>query len=361
MSHAPQVESARAAALARITATARDTAAPPVVYDYSEVFRHFRPIFESADVTIANLETTLRSDPPYTGYPSFAAPAELAFALREAGVTIATTANNHICDKGAAGIRRTLAILDSAEIMHTGAFLDSADRQARNPLRFSAGGMRFALLAYTYGTNGLAVPKGMMVNLTDTAVIARDLALARAGDTTDCVIVSYHWGEEYRTRPTQAQRRLAEWTRARGADIIIGGHPHVVEPIEVHLGTDTFAGPSADSPDVSIAGPAAGLPAVVGATYFSLGNFVSNQRGRRSDGGIVAEITVRRTDSLPVSYEFGWRLGWVHTFLRDGRHHYQVLPADALDTLPEPALSAARRFAVDTRELLRSDSLAVEK
>ncbi len=334
MSHAPQVEAART----------------PAGYDYTGVFRHFRPIFERADIAVANLETTLRSAPPYTGYPSFAAPAELAFALREAGIDIVTTANNHICDKGAAGIRSTLALLDSAGVAHTGVFLDSVDRRARNPLRFDAGGLRFALLAYAYGTNGLPVPHGMMVNLIDTTVIARDLAAVREGQT-DCVIVSYHWGEEYRSEPTRAQRRLAEWTRERGADLIIGGHPHVVEPVEAHYNADSTA--------------------VTGATYYSLGNFVSNQRRRHTDGGIVAEITLTRIDTpaidsaatakSPVIYAPGWRLAWVQTFWRDGARRYEVLPAPALDTLPEPARSAALLFASDTRSILFSaDSVFTE-
>ncbi len=327
MSHSPQVAAARTA---------------DGGYDYSGVFRNFRPIFEGAHVAIANLETTLRNRPPFTGYPSFAAPAPLAFDLRRAGIDIVTTANNHICDKGAGGIRSTLAILDSAGIRHTGAFLDSADRRARHPLRFTAGGLRFALLAYTYGTNGIPVPRGMIVNPIDTAVIARDLAGLRrrggdgmGGDGTgadsvgvDVVIVSYHWGEEYRSQPTREQRRIADWTRARGADLIIGGHPHVVEPIELHFDADSTA--------------------VTGATFFSLGNFVSNQIRRYCDGGIAADVTLVRRDSLPLRWDVGWRLAWVNTPLRDGVRRYEVMPAPALDTLP----AAAATFAADTRKLL---------
>jgi poly-gamma-glutamate synthesis protein (capsule biosynthesis protein) len=315
MSHTPQLTAA----------------ATPGGYDFTEVFERIKPLFGNdgrdrfgrptlQTVAIANLETTLRTDPPYTGYPSFAAPAALATAMRRAGIDIATTANNHICDKGAAGIRSTLALLDSAGIRHTGAFRDSTDHRARNPLRFEAGDLSFALLAYTYGTNGLPVPRGMIVNLIDTAVIARDLAAARTSQT-DVVIVSYHWGEEYRTQPTSAQRRLADWTHAHGADIVIGGHPHVVQPVE-------------------------------GATYYSLGNFVSNQRGRRTDGGIAADITVTQQDTLPPTFDFGWQALWVHTPYRDGFRRYEVLPAAALDTLTGTADRAARQFLDDTRALL---------
>ncbi len=327
MSHTPQVWAARTAG----------------GYDYEEVFRHFRPIFDSADLVIANLETTLRISPPYTGYPCFSAPAELAFAMRAAGIDIATTANNHICDKHAGGIRSTLALLDSAGIAHTGAFLDSAHRRRLNPLRRDVNGLRFALLTYTYGTNGIPVPRGMKVNLIDTAVIAADLASV-ARDSTDCVIVSYHWGDEYRQKPGRAQRELAAWTRARGADIVIGGHPHVVQPFEAHYNADSTA--------------------VTGATYYSLGNFVSNQRRRYTDGGMMAEITVIKVDSLPVSYDLAYRLFWVYTPYRGGVRRFTVLPSPVADTmtLRDSTRWQYERFMRDSRKLLSmADSVFVEK
>ena len=341
MSHGPQITAARTT---------------DGGYDYADVFSRVRPIFDNADVVVANLETTLRTTPPYTGYPRFAAPAELAAGMHEAGIDIVTLANNHICDKGRAGIISTIAIVDSAGLGRTGAFADSADRTAHNPLRFTAGGLRFALLNYTYGTNGMPVPKGLQVNLIDTAIIARDLAVARRDDP-DCVIVSYHWGEEYCRQPTRIQRELAAWTHARGADIIIGGHPHVVEPVEAHYNSDSSR--------------------LVGATYYSLGNFVSNQRFSHTDGGMIAEITVTKTepsisaatsglfgapDSLvatghTICYDLAYRLVWVDTPVREGIRRYEVLPSPEADTLP-----AARRFFDNTRRLLSGiDSVIVEK
>ncbi|MDR0907236.1 MAG: CapA family protein [Rikenellaceae bacterium] len=317
MSHLPQVRAARA---------------EDGTYDYSEVFRHVKPIFDSADVVVANLETTLRDAPPYTGYPLFAAPAELAFAMRTAEVDVATFANNHTLDKGAEGIRSTLRLLDSAGIAHTGAFRDSTDRARRNPLGFSAGGLRFVLFNYTYGTNGIPVPRDVVVNLIDTVAIARDLAGVNR-DSVDCVIVCYHWGEEYRTRPNRAQKTLAAWTRSRGADLIIGGHPHVVQPIEVHYNSDSSA--------------------VTGATYYSLGNFVSNQRQRGTDGGMIAEVTLTRTDTLPLAWDIGYRLVWVYTPVRAGVRRFTVLPASAADTLLSRDTTALRHFRHFTHNIRR--------
>jgi poly-gamma-glutamate synthesis protein (capsule biosynthesis protein) len=324
MSHLPQVAAARI---------------DDGTYDYGEVFRHVKPIFDSADVVVANLETTLRDKAPYTGYPTFAAPGELAFAMRDAGVDVATFANNHTCDKGARGIRSTLHLLDSAGIAHTGAFLDSADRANRNPLKFTAGGLRFALFNYTYGTNGIPAPRGMVVNLIDTAVIARDL-VSIDRDSVDCVIVSYHWGDEYRSKPNYTQKTLAAWTRSKGADLIIGGHPHVIQPIEVHYNADSSA--------------------VVGATYYSLGNFVSNQRRRHTDGGMMAEVTVSRTDSLPLVWNVGYRLTWVYTPYCQGLRRFSVLPTQVADSLlaRDSTLWQYTRFLRDTHRLL-TDTLAV--
>ncbi len=325
MSHEPQVTAAR-----------RVDSLGDVYYDYAEVFDHFEPIFGEADVVIANLETTLRNTPPYTGYPAFAAPAELAFAMQRSGIDIVTIANNHTCDKGSRGIRSTLNILDSAGLRHTGAFIDTIDRAARNPLYFNAGGLQFALLTYTYGTNGVPVPRGMVVNPIDTALIARDIS-GICRDSIDCVIVSYHWGDEYRSKPNNTQTRLAAWTRDRGVDIVMGGHPHVIEPMEVHYRVDSLS----DS-------------TVVGATYYSLGNFVSNQRRRYTDGGMTAEIVVTKIGSGPVTYAPEYRLFWVYTPVVEGVMRYRVLPSEVADTMSFDANSRAQYelFMRDSRGLL---------
>lgn len=327
MSHSPQVAAARTAD----------------GYDYEEVFRHFKPVFYSADLVIANLETTLRTHTPYTGYPSFAAPAQLAFAMRGAGIDVATTANNHICDKGAKGIRSTISILDSAGIAHTGAFCDSLRWRLQHPLYKEVNGLRFAVLSYTYGTNGIPVPRGMIVNPIDTVHIAADLARIDR-DSTDCVIVCYHWGDEYRQKPNRAQKELAAWTRERGADIIIGGHPHVVQPFEAHYGADSAA--------------------ITGATYYSLGNFVSNQRRRYTDGGMMADITITKVDSLPPVYDLGYRLFWVYTPYRGGVRRFTVLPSAVADTMTARDSTHWQydRFMRDSRRLLSAaDSVFTEK
>ena len=225
-------------------------------------------------------------------------------------------ANNHCCDGGAAGVRTTVAELGRCGILHTGVFTDSLDRAANNPLWVERYGVRFALLNYTYGTNGIPVPAGVEVNLIDTARMAADLAAARRG-APDCVAVCIHWGNEYERRENAVQRHLAQFLRRHGADLVVGSHPHVVQPFD------------ADSSHVVL---------------YSLGNFVSNQRRRYCDGGVVAEIEAVRHPDGRMSYSLEAVPVWV------AMPGYRVVPSEVGDTMALPEAYAL--FREDVAEVL---------
>ena len=229
--------------LPQVTAARRETG-----FDYREVFAHLHRRFRAADLVIVNLETTLTRTDRYTGYPCFRSPAALADALRDAGVDVAVLANNHCCDGGLRGVRTTVDALDERGIRHTGMFSDSTDYQTNNPLYLERNGIRIALVNYTYSTNGLPVPRPALVNPLDTVRMAADLARIDR-DSVDCIVACVHWGNEYERHPDAQQRRMAGFLRRHGVDLIVGSHPHVVQPFE------------RDS---------------AGVTLFSLGNFVSN-------------------------------------------------------------------------------------
>lgn len=303
MQHMPQVEAARRAE----------------GFDYDTWLECVRPLFRAADLTVVNLETTLTRRNRYTGYPLFRSPAALAGALRRAGVDVACLANNHCCDGGAEGVRTTLGVLDSCGIRRTGVFADSVDCKTHNPLYLTCRGIRFALLNYTYGTNGMPVPAGARVNLIDTVRMARDLAAARKAEV-DCRIVCIHWGNEYERHPSPSQRALAAFLRRHGADLIVGSHPHVVQPCE------------ADSTHVVL---------------YSLGNFVSNQRRRYTDGGLVARIAASKHPDGRMTYSLETIPVWVQL------PHYRVLPPSAADTMTLPA--AYRLFREDVEALTGTD------
>ena len=320
MQHMPQIRAAQ-----------RDS-----TYDYSSTFRYLRPFLDTADIAIFNLEATL-STGRYSGYPLFAAPVELASALRNCGVDAVTLANNHMLDRGRTGVLSTIGALDSAGIRHTGVFVDSAGYRTGTPLIFDVRGIRVALLNYTYGTNGMPVHGETIVNLIDTARIAADLTLT-AEHLPDVTVVCFHWGDEYHRKPNAEQRRLAEWCHASGVDIVVGGHPHVLQPIEHH--SDSVGGKR-------------------GLTAYSLGNLVSNQRKRHRDGGILLRLDVAVCDSLPPAVEASYLPVWVYTPTVDGRREYIILPSPVADTMlvGVPEKAAYDTFMTDTRELLRDSTI----
>lgn len=289
-------------------------------YSFDRSFEYVAPMLREADLAIVNLETTLSRRPPYTGYPMFRTPAELATTLRSVGIDAVGLANNHICDRGAAGIRTTIEVLDSLQIMHTGAFVDSLSRQ---PLYLSANGLTIALLNYTYGTNGLPTPRGMVVNRIDTVQMAEDIASIDRSQT-DAVCVMVHWGEEYQRRPNRAQRVVAEFCRRQGVELIVGSHPHVAQPIEC------------DS-------------AARWAVVYSLGNMVSNQQWRYSDGGLLVEVTLSRVEDRAVSMCVRPEPIWVLC------PEYRIVPQSVGDTLTMSSVARGRyrQFVNDCQMLLK--------
>lgn len=284
-------------------------------YDYSSSFEAVRALLTEADVTVVNLETTLSEKPPYTGYPLFRSPAALAHELARCGVDVACLANNHALDGGARGVRQTVEVLDSCGIRHTGVFCDSTDYAAHRILRFERDGIRVALVNYTYGTNGMPLPEGMAMHRMDTIRMKQDLQ--EAARESDCVVAVMHWGIEYERQPNRVQRRLAAFLHRHGVDVVIGHHPHVIQPYE------------ADSTRIC---------------FYSLGNFVSNQRKRYCDGGLVARVRIMKGVNGMLRYAAEAIPVWVE------RPQYRVLPLFSEDTILRS--EACRLFLSDTEQLL---------
>lgn len=300
-------------------------------YDYRDCFRWIAPHLRAADLTIGNLELTL-AGPPYKGYPQFSAPDALVRDLKNAGVDVLVTANNHSMDRGKAGVVRTIEVLAQEQLLATGTFKDSTARAQQYPLVIEKNGFRISLLNYTYGTNGIAVTPPVIVNLIDTVQIKADLQAAQS-QKPDVTIVFFHWGGEYQSQANAWQRRLTELCFREGAQLIIGAHPHVLQPMEWH-------------------------PEKNRLVAYSLGNFVSGQRPRYRDGGATLRVVLRKavTDSVATTTieQARYHLQWVH---RDARQHYFVLPAAdfATDTvlLATPvARQALQQFLKDSRDLL---------
>jgi poly-gamma-glutamate synthesis protein (capsule biosynthesis protein) len=307
-------------------------------YDYRHVFQFVKPILKEADFAIGNLEVTL-GGPPYTGYPQFSSPDELAQALQGAGFDLLTLANNHAVDRGNPGIRRTLETLDRLSLLHTGVFTSAQDRASRYPLRLRLNGIAFAFFNATYGTNGLKTTPPCLVNSIDKKELAKDVQRARK-DGADVVIVVLHWGEEYSVKPSRQQEKLAAFLHRRGVDVILGSHPHVVQPIAV-----TRRKTREGKKDC--------------VTFFSHGNFVSNQRKLHTDGGIVGHVEFVKEKGIVRVENPGYTPVWVWRKAKDGnRHQFQVVPVSFFESqedfflLDDKEKAALRQFADDTRALL---------
>jgi poly-gamma-glutamate capsule biosynthesis protein CapA/YwtB (metallophosphatase superfamily) len=197
-------------------------------YDFRPMFRAIRPIVRSADLALCHVETPMGAG-PLSGYPVFNSPPELARAIAWAGWDACSTASNHSVDRGQEGIETTARALRRAGVRHTGSFRSPA--QARRILFLDAGGVRVAFLSYTYGTNGIPAPHEWSVNIASEWKIARDARRARRRGA-DLVVVNVHWGSEYVHEPSGQQLALARaLVKRRAADVIVGQHAHVVQPI----------------------------------------------------------------------------------------------------------------------------------
>lgn len=309
------------------------------VYDYTPVFQYVKPIISKYDLAVANLEVTLAGE-PFTGYPQFSAPDELANAAKDAGFDVLCTANNHSCDRGDKGVIRTVKTLKKMDIARTGTFTDSTDFRSNHPLMIHKNDITIALFNYTYGTNGLPFHYPAMVNLIDSVHLVSDLKAARQPDI-DFIIVYLHWGQEYQSHPNQVQEDLAQLAFMNGADVVIGSHPHVLQRMEYYTPSDSTNGQ---------------------LIVYSLGNYVSNQRDRFRDGGAMVSFTLSKDWNGRLVSEPKYHLTWVYTPIEEGKKQYYILPVTKFENeakIDAASLNKMKQFAEDSRRLMEKENLEV--
>ena len=268
-------------------------------YDYARIMGGAGPWVEAADYAVVNLETTLSGGPPYSGYPAFNSPDDMAHDLKALGFDLCLTANNHSLDRGFSGLSRTLDVLDEAGLRHVGSSRTQEEFD-RNTVVADVGGVSVAFLGYTYGTNGIPIAEEndfclnrfntdynstcstldeaklntdylTTLSKPDRDRLAGDLEAARALDT-DLIAVMIHWGLEYRLTQNRYQEELADFLFEHGADIILGGHSHVPQPMELRTLPDGRQG----------------------FVCYSLGNFISSQTKPNTDTTAVLTLTLTR-------------------------------------------------------------------
>lgn len=315
-------------------------------YEYDGVFEYVKDIISSYDLSVVNLECTFGGK-PYKGYPQFSAPEELGAAMKRAGFNVILTANNHSCDRHKIGIVNTIDVLDSLSLEHLGTYRNRVEANENHPLILDTNGFRIAFLNYTYGTNGIPVPEPTVVNIIDTSMIKTDLKMARKAKV-DLIIVLYHWGLEYKRFPNQKQKQLVGFSLKNGADYIIGSHPHVIQPMEF-----------IDHPHKK------NRKSIV---VYSLGNYVSNQRKRFTDGGAMVGIHVSKevrvdTSSKQLVFEevvtdsVGYYLTWVYKEWAEGKNKFYIIPVSdyenkSIHVKGEKYKSAVELFIDDSRKHL---------
>ncbi|MBK7133285.1 MAG: CapA family protein [Bacteroidales bacterium] len=312
-------------------------------FNYDDVFRYISPVISKADIAIANLEVTLAGK-PYKGYPQFSSPADLAVACRNAGFDCLVTANNHAADRGKQGIISTINKLDSIGMPHTGTFLNRISRDTLSPLMIHRNGVSAAVLSYTFSTNGIKVPEPVVVNMLDKEIITNDIKKAKNKEP-DIVVLFLHWGTEYDTVPSKNQSDLAATLLSAGADLVIGSHPHVLQKM-VWL-KDQLSGKD-------------------GIVVYSLGNFVSNQRKPKTDGGSIVSIEfIRDNESYKIS-NAGYYLTWVYTPIENYRKKFFILPCSEFESnfafFKTPAdWLQMKKFQNESRKLLNEQNLGIKE
>lgn len=240
-------------------------------YDFRKMFSSVKKYIESSDIAIANSETMIGGvEIGLSDYPNFNSPKEVGDMLKWSGFDIVTLANNHTLDRGLRGVTAGLENWDKIGLVKTGAA--RSFKEQNKIATFKTNDITFSTLSYTYGTNGIAVPYGKeyVVNVFDKKQMSRDIKKAKA--VSDVVIVAMHWGNEYETVPNKQQKVWAKWLADQGVHIILGSHPHVLQPPAWVTGKNGFQ------------------------TYviYSMGNYISAQEGvSRLIGGIFG-LTIEK-------------------------------------------------------------------
>ncbi len=201
-------------------------------YNFKPMYSDAADLIASADIAFINQETLMAGDEKYglSGYPHFNSPQDLGHELYDLGFDIVNIANNHMLDKGANGLSDTLDFYDTLDFMMIGGYRNQADYDTVRIYEHE--GVKIAMLSYTQHTNGLSLPSSseLVVPIMEEDVIKHHVKSAK--EQADLVFVSVHWGEEHYTKPVEFQEKYAQIMADAGVDVIIGHHPHVIEPIE---------------------------------------------------------------------------------------------------------------------------------
>lgn len=291
-------------------------------YDFSFCYERIADTVAAADVATINQETPIAKSYKPSGYPLFNSPTELGQEVADIGFDVVNLANNHMLDKTSKGLLETIEFWDGVSgVVRTGAYKDKADLE--NVEYIERDGIKIGLVGVTQYTNGLSLPDDSPLEFLYTSETeAIEQKIKAAADACDVVLVNAHWGSEYTTTPSQDQKNLAKQMAAWGADIIIGHHPHVLQPIEWLE--------NADGSQTLVA--------------YSLGNFISQQNtAARVIGGMLHYDVTVDPQSKAVSVS-NVRFETIVTHYVSGSHDVQIYPlSQYTDTLAKRQASRIKQ------------------
>lgn len=290
-------------------------------FNFVPCFEYIQSYLSATDFLIGNLETTLGgTEIPYSGFPFFNSPDDYAESVKKIGFDFVVTANNHANDTGEKGILRTISVLDKISLAHTGSYTSGKDRDSIRLVNLN--GVKIGIIAYTYSTNDLPLTEGKpwLVNYCDSALIKKDMAAGRKAGA-DLMLVFYHFGNEYQRMPSPYQKDFVNYAIDCGADLIIGSHPHVLQPAEFYKAHNARLD--------------------TGFVAYSLGNFISNQQDEYTDESVILNINIKKntnTGKIRIS-SVEYVPTWVYKGKNDAKKLHLVMPAnmvnDTINPLPD--------------------------
>ena len=309
---------------------------PDGSYDFHQQYAMIASSLADADYTIANLETTIGKykDKAYSGYPRFNTPESLLQTVYDAGVDFLTLANNHILDRYGEGMVSTVNWVEKYGFAHVGANRSKAEKNA--PVIQEVCGVKIGFLSYTKGTNDMeekCSPRVVSygVNYLKGADFAKDVKRLRDAGA-EVVIAMPHWGSEYKREPSDSIKSTAKKMIAAGMDVVLGSHPHVVQPIQ-YVTVKDKSGNSR-----------------MGLVAYSLGNFISNMTDRYTDSGIILDFTLREQPDGSFRAE---DVGVVPLYCWNRDDMIQTISSARYDLQPPVGMSIAawRRMKISGLEL----------
>lgn len=281
-------------------------------FDFKPMYSHIKPYIHKSDVAYINQESPLGGDDiPYSGFKRFNTPSSISKDVIDTGFNLINGSNNHALDQGTEGLRNNIDVWKKYQTnaLFTGVF-DSKKERDKTPI-LNKKGTKISMLSYTFGTNGLKPDHPYQINYINKQNMSKDIAKAKK--KSDVVMVSMHWGNEGSHQPNSKQKDIADFLAKKNVDVVIGMHPHVIQPVEWKKGTN-------------------GHKTLVA---YSLGNFLNGQEtgSTSNDLGGSIEFDIDKKENKNKIKNVKWRSIVNHYEIKDPsdldtRHNFKLYMLD---------------------------------